>query len=60
MSIQIPEISSETSKNDTVKSVQLAEKKLTEFFDYVNDNHPSIGEICRKYKFDEIDLKTKK
>lgn len=60
MSIQIPELSSETAKNETVESIQKAEKNISEFFNYVNDKRPSIGEICRKYKFDEINLKKKK
>ena len=59
MSIKISEISSETAKKETVESIQNAEKKLTTFFDFVNDEYPSIGEICRKFKFDEIELKNK-
>lgn len=60
MSIQIQELSSETAKSETVESIQLADKKISEFFNYVNNENPSIGAICRKYKFEEINLKTKK
>lgn len=59
MSMKISEISSETAGKDTVQSIQSAKKSLTEFFDYINDKRPTIGEICRKYKFETITLKTK-
>ena len=59
MSMKISEISSETAKKETVKTIQMAGKKITELFSYVNDKHPSIGEICRKYKFENINLKNK-
>lgn len=59
MSIQIPELSSETAKNETVEAIQKAKKRITEFFDYVNDKRPSIADICREYNFDEINLKKK-
>lgn len=60
MSIQIQELSSETAKNETVESIQKSPKTISEFFDYVNDERPSIAMICRKYKFDEIVLKKKR
>ena len=60
MSIQIQEISSETAKKETVESIQHAPKRISNFFNSVNDESPSIGEICRKFKFEEIELKTKK
>ena len=59
MSMQISEISSETAKKETVNTIQMAKKRITELFNYVNDEHPSIGEICRKYRFEEINLKSK-
>ena len=57
MSIQISEISSETAKNDTVKTIQNASKSITELFNYINSNNPSITDICVKYKFEDIELK---
>lgn len=59
MSIQIAEISSETSKNETVEKIQKANKGLTNFFTYVNEEHPTIGAICRKYNFEDIELRGK-
>lgn len=60
MSIQIPELSSETAKRETVETIQKAKKSITEFFNYINEERPSIGEICRKYQFEDINLKSKK
>lgn len=59
MSIQIAEISSEISKNETVEKIQKANKGITDFFTYVNEEHPTIGAICRKYDFEHIELKGK-
>lgn len=59
MSIQIAEISSETTKNETVEKIQKAKKEITNFFTYVNEEHPTIGAICRKYDFENIELRGK-
>ncbi len=57
--MQIAELSSETTGNDTVAKVQKANKGITEFFKYVNEENPTIGEITRKYDFEKIQLKRK-
>lgn len=59
MSIQIAEISSETTKNETVEKIQKANKGITELFAYVNEEHPTIGAICRKYDFENVELRGK-
>ncbi len=56
MSMQIAELSSETTKNETVVQIQKANKDITEFFTYVNEENPAIGAICRKYNFEEINF----
>jgi Asp-tRNA(Asn)/Glu-tRNA(Gln) amidotransferase C subunit len=60
MSIQIAELSSETSKRETVESIQKSKKEISKFFEYINEKNPKISEISRKYEFENIILKTKK
>ena len=57
--MQIAELSSETTANETVEKVQKANKGITEFFKYVNEENPTIGAITRKYDFEKIQLKKK-
>ena len=57
--MQIAELSSETTANETVAKVQRAKKGITEFFKYVNEENPTIGAISRKYDFEKIQLKKK-
>lgn len=59
MSIQIAEISSETAKNETVEKIQKANKGITSLFTFVNEERPTIGAICRKYGFEDIQLRGK-
>lgn len=57
--MQIAELSTETTTNENVEKIQKANKKISEFFNYVNEENPSIGAISRKYNFENIQLKRK-
>ena len=59
MSVQIAEISSETSKNENVATIQKANKGITDLFTFINEERPTIGAICRKYDFENIELRGK-
>lgn len=57
--MQIAEISSETTANESVEKIQKANKSITELFSYVNNEEPTIGAITVKYDFENIQLRGK-
>lgn len=55
--MEIAEISSEITKNESVKERQRAKKEITQFFTYVNEQNPTMGAIAGKYNFADIQLR---